>query len=86
MTSPTVTSIKTLLPDLFMLGLDNPGIPPSLLIQNLEEYADIEDADICLDDIRQVIDALTAYVEKAGPVIEQLAQERAKREEEEEGE
>lgn len=81
-----MTSPKELLPDLFMLGLDNPDVPPALLIQNLEEYADTDDADIYLDDIRQVIDALTAYVEKAAPVIEQLAQERAKREEEEGGE
>lgn len=86
MTSSTTTNIKELLPDLFMLGLDNPDTPPSALIQNLEEYADTDDADIYLDDIRQMVIGLTAYVEKAAPMIEQLAQERAKREEEEDGE
>lgn len=69
-----------------MLGIDDPDVSPSVLIENLEEYADTDDAEGCLDDIRQVIDGLTAYVEKAAPVIEQLAQERAKREDEEEGE
>ena len=75
-----------MLPDLFMLGLDYPDISPATLVENLEEFADEDDADIYLSDIAHLRDVLDAYVKLATPVVEQLKEARRREEEEEEGE
>ncbi len=56
-----------------------PEISPATLGQNVEYYADEEGGERYLDEILEVRDALDAYVKRARPVIQRLAEERRKR-------
>ena len=64
--------------------LEYPEISPATLGQNVEDYGDEEGGEIYLDDILIVRDALDAYVKRARPVVQRLAEERRKRLAEEE--
>lgn len=59
-----------------MLGLDCPDISPAALVESLEEFADTDDADIYLSDIRSAGEVLIAYANAAEPVIARLAEAR----------
>jgi hypothetical protein len=66
-------AMQTELPCLFMLGLDHPNLSPVDLVESLEEFADTDDADIYLSDIRSAGEILIAYANAAEPVIARLA-------------
>lgn len=66
-----------------MLGLDCPDISPAALVESLEEFADTDDADIYMSDIRSAGEVLIAYANAAEPVIARLAEARKEQGEEE---
>lgn len=67
------------------MQLDYPCISPATLVKNLEEFADSDDVDIYLSDIREAGEALIAYADQAEPVVLKLAEIRNACEAEEEG-
>jgi hypothetical protein len=77
-TNAPSNSPRDLLPDLFMMGLDDPDMTPAALAEGLAEHVDTDMAGIYLDDIRQMSQVLAAYVEVAEPIVQNLADARAK--------
>jgi len=61
-----------------MMGLDDPEIPPAIFAESLAEHVDTDMAGIYLDDIRQMSQVLAAYVEAVEPIVQKLADARAK--------
>ena len=76
-TSAPIKNFRDLLPDLFILGLDDPDISPAIFAESLAEHVDTDMAGIYLDHIRQMSQVLAAYVEAAEPIVQKLADARA---------
>lgn len=64
------------LPDLFMLGIDDPDVSPAELVRNLEIYAGTDEVVDRLDEIRSTARALLDYANAAETVLVQLEEAR----------